>query len=144
MISTAPLAWAESASASDCRLKASNVARRGGERWHVAPCSCTALQGHRRQRGSLGQIGSRCRQRRAEGARSGRIEAQADFILGLYEAEPDITLKEILAKLVEERDERFGIATLSRFFKRRGITFKKRPRTRASKIMRSRRSTDRG
>ena len=69
--------------------------------------------------------------------RSGRIEAQADFILGLYEAEPDITLKEILAKLVEERDERFGIATLSRFFKRRGITFKKRPRTRASKIVRT-------
>ena len=69
--------------------------------------------------------------------RSGRIEAQADFILGLYEAEPDITLNEILAKLVEERDERFGIATLSRFFKRRGITFKKRPRTRASKIVRT-------
>ncbi len=56
-----------------------------------------------------------------------RIEAHAAFILAAVEAAPDVTLGELQAKLVE-RGARFGVTTIWRFFKRRGITYKKRPR----------------
>ncbi|GBF27365.1 hypothetical protein MnTg02_02417 [bacterium MnTg02] len=63
--------------------------------------------------------------------RSGRIEAHADFILGLVSYTPDITLVELQEKL-EARSVRVGIGTLWWFFDRRKITFKKRPRMRAN------------
>lgn len=64
--------------------------------------------------------------------RSGRIEAQAGLILSLVDETPDITLVEIRAALAEHGIG-VGIATLWRFFERRRITFKKRPRMRPSK-----------
>jgi transposase len=57
--------------------------------------------------------------------RSRRIEAQAAFIRGLVAETPDITLAEVKEAL-EARGARFGIATLSRFFRRHRITHKKR------------------
>jgi transposase len=68
---------------------------------------------------------------RAQGGdrKSGRIEAQADFILAEYEAERAITLAELQAKLAA-RGTNVGIGTLWRFFDRRRITLKKRRRTR--------------
>lgn len=65
--------------------------------------------------------------------RSGRIEAHAELILGLVEAEPDITLAEIKAELAAGRGVEAGIGTLWRFFDRRRITRKKSRRTRASR-----------
>jgi transposase len=64
--------------------------------------------------------------------RSGRVEAHAGLILSLVEETPDITLVEIKAAL-EKNGVAVGIATLWRFFERRRITFKKRPRMRPSK-----------
>lgn len=66
---------------------------------------------------------------RAQGGdrKSGRIEAEAEFILGEVAAASDITLNELKVKLAE-RGENFGIGTLWRFFDRRRITFKKRRR----------------
>ena len=66
---------------------------------------------------------------RAQGGdrKSGRIEAEAEFILGEVAAASDITLNELKVKLAE-RGENFGIGTLWRFFERRRITFKKRRR----------------
>lgn len=64
--------------------------------------------------------------------RSARIEAEAPLILGLVQATPDITLIELRATLVEH-GHGFGLATLWRFFARRRITLKKRPRTRRSR-----------
>ncbi|CAO4146851.1 hypothetical protein DHODJN_11220 [Methylorubrum extorquens] len=56
--------------------------------------------------------------------RSQHIEAHADLILNLYEAQPTIFLSELCVALAEQ-----GIATsesgLLRFFKRHGITRKK-------------------
>ncbi len=63
--------------------------------------------------------------------RSGRIEAEAAFLLGQVAATPDITLAELQAKL-KARGLGVGIGTLWRFFHRRRITFKKRPRMRAN------------
>jgi transposase len=64
--------------------------------------------------------------------RSGRIEAQADLILGILEEIPDITLDELRAKLAEHGISA-SISTLWRFFDRRQITFKKRLPMRRSK-----------
>lgn len=68
--------------------------------------------------------------------RSARIEAQAPLILGLVQVTPDITLIELRAALAEQ-GHGFGIATLWRFFARRRITLKKRPRTRPSRTART-------
>lgn len=64
--------------------------------------------------------------------RSGRIESQAGLILKLVEQTPDITLTEIKAALAAEGVS-VGIGTIWRFFDRRRITFKKRPRTPSSR-----------
>ena len=64
--------------------------------------------------------------------RSGRIEAQADLVLGLVAETPDITVEELRAAMAS-RGHAFGYGTLQRFFARRRITRKKRPRTPASR-----------
>ena len=60
--------------------------------------------------------------------KSGRIEAEAAFLLGEVAATPDITLVELQEKL-QARGVSVGVGTLWRFFDRRRITFKKRRRT---------------
>ncbi len=65
--------------------------------------------------------------------RSGRIEAQSDLLMCAIEATPDITLAELRARLIAERGETFAISTIHDFYRRHGITFKKRPRTPASR-----------
>ena len=56
--------------------------------------------------------------------RSGRIEAQASFLLEEVAKAPDITLAELQAKL-DPRGVRVGTTSLWRFFQRRRITLKK-------------------
>jgi transposase len=65
--------------------------------------------------------------------RSARIEAHAPLILGMVENTPDVTLGELRAALAEQGIGA-GVATLWRFFARRRITLKKRPRMPASRI----------
>jgi len=48
--------------------------------------------------------------------RSGRIEAHADYLLGLIRSEPDITLAEIRDKLIANSHEAFSTSVLWRFF----------------------------
>jgi transposase len=64
---------------------------------------------------------------------SGRVEAQAGTILALLEETPDITIEELRAAL-GRRGHVFGYGTIRRFFQRHGITRKKRPGMRASRI----------
>ncbi|GJD46722.1 IS630 family transposase ISMdi1 [Methylobacterium cerastii] len=68
--------------------------------------------------------------------RSQTIEAQADLIVSTYEAKPEIFLPELQEKLAK-RGLRVGVSSLSRFFKRHGITRKKTPATRPSRIGRT-------
>src|ERR1700757_140722 len=66
--------------------------------------------------------------------RSGRIETQHGYLLGLIHRTPDITLLEIQERLIANCGERFSVSGLCRFCDRHGITFKKnraRERTRA-------------
>ena len=65
--------------------------------------------------------------------RSGRIEAQADFLMDAIEAVPDITLAELRERLIEERGETFAISTIHGFFRRHGVSYKKRLRTPANR-----------
>lgn len=77
----------------------------------------------------LGEAGTIAAQRQGGDRKSARIEAHAAFILGEYEAKPDITLAELKATLAATGTD-VGIGTLWRFFDRRRITFKKRQRMR--------------
>jgi transposase len=64
--------------------------------------------------------------------RSGRIEAHAKLILSLVEEKPDMIIAELRGRLAE-KGIGAALSTLWRFFKRRGITRKKRRRTRPSR-----------
>ena len=64
--------------------------------------------------------------------RSGRIEAQASFLLEEVAKAPDMTLAELQAKL-DLRGVRVGTTSLWRFFQRRRITLKKRRRMRLNR-----------
>lgn len=66
--------------------------------------------------------------------RSGKIEAHAELIMGAYDATPDITLAELQA-LLADHGTQVAIGTMWRFFHRRGITRKKRPRTPPSRTV---------
>ena len=57
--------------------------------------------------------------------RSGRIEADRDYLLGLIRRRPDMTLLEIQGRLIANCGERFSSSVLWRFFDRHEITFKK-------------------
>jgi len=60
--------------------------------------------------------------------RSAAIEAQADTILSLLAEQPDTTLVEFQEALAK-KGHRFAVSTIWRFFDRRQLTLKKRPRT---------------
>ena len=65
--------------------------------------------------------------------RSHRIEAFGEVIQAAVEARRDITLDELVALLERDYGQRFARSTVHRFFARRGITFKKRRPTPASR-----------
>lgn len=68
--------------------------------------------------------------------RSGRIEAQRDFLMQAVYEIPDITLAELRARLIAEEGETFAISTIHQFFRRHGVSYKKRPRMPASRTAR--------
>jgi transposase len=74
--------------------------------------------------------------------RSQRIEAHGDFLLGLHRREPDLTLNEICSRLERARGEKASPSMIWRFFDRHDITFKKNPRTPASRTARTSLSGD--
>jgi transposase len=63
---------------------------------------------------------------------SHRIEAHAVVILRAVDDKPDVTLEELRALLADHGFEA-SISAIWRFFARRGVTWKKRLRTRANK-----------
>ena len=65
--------------------------------------------------------------------RSGRIEAQSDLLMSAIDETPDLTLAELRQRLIEERGETFAVSTIHDFYRRHGVTFKKRRRTPANR-----------
>jgi len=71
---------------------------------------------------------------RRQGGRNGSVlDPHEAFILGLIEEQADITLAEMADRLREDRSLRVDPSTIWYFLKRRRITYKKRPRTPASR-----------
>jgi len=81
------------------------------------------------------QTGDRTAGRQGQPRRS-KLDPHRDYILGLVETTPDMTISEMLDKLAAERDVYAARATLWTFLDRCGLTFKKRPRTRPSRTAR--------
>lgn len=63
------------------------------------------------------------------GRRPSRIEGHGDLIMAWVEAEPDLTLQEIALRLEEAVGYRPPPSVVHGFFRRRGMTRKKRRRT---------------
>jgi len=100
-------------------------ARGAAARFSVAPS--TAIRWHRcwRETGGLKPAPQ------GQPPRS-KLDEHADFILELLETEKDIALHEVAERLGAERDLRTCPATVWYFLSKRGITHKKRRRTRLS------------
>ena len=100
--------------------------RDAAARFGVSPASVSRWRALERTQGNArpGPLGG--------DRRSARVEAQAPLIRALLEATPDATVEELRAALIE-RGHAFGYGTLQRFFRRHGITRKKRRRTPASR-----------
>jgi len=104
--------------------------RQAAARFGVAPSTAVRWRQLMRATGSAGpkpQGGDR---------HSHRIEAHAPFILDLWEERRDITLVEVQRRLAE-RGTPVGIGTVHRFFRRHGLTRKKRPATPSNRIART-------
>jgi transposase len=95
--------------------------RQAAERFGVSASSAI------RWRERLVKQGNLAPRKQGGDRKSGRIEAEADFLLGAVAETPDITLAELREKL-KARGVSAGVRTLWRFFDRRRITFKKRRR----------------
>jgi transposase len=80
----------------------------------------------------LKKSGSVAPQKQGGDRRSGKIEAEAAFILKRIAAKRDITLAELQAELAA-RGVQLSRGVLWRFFRRHDITLKKRPRMRRSR-----------
>ena len=76
--------------------------------------------------------------RRQGKKRGSQLDAHADFILALVGAgSKDIALCELVERLEAERGVRVGTTCVWTFLDRRGLTYKKRRRTRPSRIART-------
>lgn len=94
----------------------------------------------------ISTVGSWCRTWRSSGRlepgrqgkpRRSKLDAQEAFIIGLIEtADRDITLTEIVDALATQRGLKTCVASVHAFFKKRGITFKKRQAMRLNKAVR--------
>jgi transposase len=67
------------------------------------------------------------------GAKPCKLDPHREYLLGLVDETPDLTINELLERLKNERDVRVSRSTLWGFLDRCGLTFKKNLRTRASR-----------
>jgi transposase len=66
-----------------------------------------------------------------------KLDPHGEFILGLVETTPDMTISEMLERLATERGVRACRATLWKFLDRHSLTFKKSRRMPASRTVRT-------
>jgi transposase len=102
-------------------------ARRAAAQFEIG--IATAIVWVRRARAS----GERMARRQGQPRRS-KLDPQRDFLLGLVEQTPDMTIIEMQQRLAAERDIKASVGTIWTFLDRCGLTFKKSPRTRRSGI----------
>jgi transposase len=66
-----------------------------------------------------------------------RLEQHREFLEALRAEKSDLTLQALCDRLLEERGIRADTAMMSRFFRRIGVTLKKRRSSRANRIVRT-------
>jgi len=66
-----------------------------------------------------------------------KLEPHREFLEGLRTEKPDITLQALCDRLPAERGVKADTSMMSRFFRRLGITLKKRRSSRGSRIVRT-------
>src|SRR6478736_9589966 len=101
-------------------------ARHAADRFGIG--IATAIVWARRAR----ETGERTARRQGQPQRS-KLDPHGAYLQGLLDADCDITLAEMQAKLLEKHGLKAAIGTLWKFLDQRGLTVKKRPRTRPSK-----------
>lgn len=95
----------------------------------------TAIPRLRRERES----GERAARRQGK-PRGSKLDGYEVFIVGMIEAQEDITLNEMVARRKDEQSVGIGCSTLSLWLRQRGWAFKKRPHmhwSRSAKISRN-------
>jgi len=112
-------------------IKAGRSARKAAELFDVSVTFAIVLARRWRRTGSYKALP------RGRGPRS-ILDEHEVYLLGLVDKVPDITLKELIAKLATERGVTVALGTMWRFFDKRGFSFKKnRARRRAGPSRRS-------
>ena len=71
------------------------------------------------------------------GHRASKLMPHRDFLQAARAEKPDITLQALCDRLWTERGVKSDTSMMSRFFRRSGVTFKKRPLSRRSRIART-------
>ena len=123
------MAQAYSQDLRDRVIDAGTSARAAAERFGIGVA--TAIVWVRRAR-----EGERTARRQGQPKRS-KLDAHGEYLLGLIEAEPDITIAEMRERLRGEAGISASIGTIWTFLDRAGLTFKKRPPTRPSRTART-------
>jgi transposase len=82
------------------------------------------------------ETGERTARKRGQSPHS-KLDPHREFLVGLIETTPDMTISELLAQLATERGVKASRSTLWTFLDRCGLTFKKKPRTRLSRPVRT-------
>lgn len=111
-------------------LKASNEgmsARQAAARFGVGVSSAIRWIA----RAKIGELAPRPQGRR----RASSLDAHETFIVGLIEEHKDITLNEMVRRLVAEQSVRISRSALSAWLRGRGWTFKKSPHTHWSRTV---------
>jgi len=112
-------------SSSDLRVRIVGEIERGqscraaARRFGVAPSTAIRLARRKAETGSLAPA------RQGRPAGSGRLATHVEALLGWIEAEGDITMPELAARLLAEKAVTVHPASLSRFLRVQGFTFKK-------------------
>ena len=110
-------------------IEAGTSARQAAERFGVG--IATAIVWTRRAR-----EGERSARKQGQPKRS-KLDAHRTFLLGLVEAEPDVTIAEMQERLRSEAGIEASVGTIWTFLDRNELTFKKRPLTRLSRTART-------
>ena len=93
--------------------------RSAARRFGVAPSTAVRLAQHKARTGSLAPT------KQGRPAGSGRLAAHVDALVGWVEADGDITMMELAARLLAERGVKAHPASLSRLLIQQGFTTKK-------------------
>ena len=107
-------------------LDAGTSARAAADRFGIGVA--TAIVWARRAR----EMGERSARKQGQPKRS-KLDPHRDYLLGLIEAEPDVTIAEMQYRLQSQAGVSASVGTIWTFLDRAGLTFKKRLPTRPSR-----------